>query len=132
MDNIRGNPIYFEDTNIRVRRKMIACSECIYSPVCLSRTEGKSQCASFDNKNNYIHVKVTPGDTVWFTKWYNTPDGEIVSRTLLYISFYKDKTIYHCKDGAFDEDAFGQYAFMTLEAAKIISGMSDNIPEPKE
>ena len=50
-------------------------------------------------------------------------DGEIVSRSILYVSFHEDKVIYHCKDGAFDEDGFGDFAFQTLDAAKIILGM---------
>jgi hypothetical protein len=127
MDNIRGNPIIFKNDNVCVTRKMITCKQCIYNPVCISKTEGQSQCASFKDKNKYIHVKVSPGDTVWLTKWYNTPDGEIVSRSILYIAVYQDKTIYHCKDGAFDEDGFGVYAFHTLDAAKIITGMTGGV-----
>lgn len=127
MDNIRGNPIMFENENVKITRKVVECNRCVYKSVCPSVISGPSQCASFKDERKCISIKAAPGDTVWFTKWYNTPDGEIVSRSILYIAVYQDKTIYHCKDGAFDEDGFGVYAFHTLDAAKIITGMTGGV-----
>jgi hypothetical protein len=88
---------------------------------------GLCKCKTFKPNDKNIQIKVAPGDTVWFTKWYNTSEGEIVSRSIQYISFHEGKTVYHCKDGAFDEDGFGNFAFKTLDAAKIISGIKEGI-----
>jgi hypothetical protein len=112
-------------SEIKIERKLNNCANCIFCPKCPNYDKKKplTDCADFKHKNKNIQIKVAPGDTVWFTKWYNVPDGEIVSRTIIYVSFHKDGTVYHCKDGAFNEDGFGVYAFRSLDAAKIISGI---------
>lgn len=109
-----------------LRRLEHNCQNCIYCLKCPDYDKRKplTDCRDFKDKRKNIQIKVAPGDTVWFTKWYNTPDGEITSRTIQYVSVEKDKTVYHCKDGAFEEDCFGVCAFQTLDAAKIILGMS--------
>lgn len=114
------------ENKIVLRRLEHNCQNCIYCLKCpdYDRKKPLTDCRDFKDKKKNIQIKAAPGDTVWLTKWYNTPDGEIVSRTVQYISFHEDKMIYHCKDGAFNEDAFGDYVFHTLDAAKIISGMS--------
>ncbi len=104
------------------------CHECLYESVCKHKENKKegSYCRHFKNINNNINIKAAPGDTVWLTTWYKTPKNTIVSRTILYVSFHEDKTIYHCKDGAFDESGFGDYAFRSLDSAKIVLSLRGN------
>jgi hypothetical protein len=111
----------------KIQRKLQNCKNCIFCSKCpdYQPKHPLTYCPDFKHKNKNIQIKVAPGDTVWLIKWKN--NIEIVSRTVLYISFHKDKTVYHCKDGAFNEDAFGLYAFRSLDAAKIISGMSGGV-----
>ena len=129
-NNISGNSntiITDEVSDVKLERKMVNCKNCVYHPVCPSVQTGLCKCRTYKPISKNIQIKAAPGDTVWFTKWYNTPNGEIVSRKIQYISFHGDKMIYHCKDGAFDEDGFGVYAFLSLDAAKIISGMAGGV-----
>lgn len=110
---------------IKVVRKECNCKECILNIKCpdYDKENPITKCKDFRNVKKNIALKLAPGDTVWLTRWYNTPIGEIVSRKIIYVSYNGEQVTYHCKDGAFDAAGFGDYAFQTLEAAKVISGM---------
>ena len=104
------------------------CVDCLYNDVCKHKEAHRdnSYCKHYRDVQKNIHLKAVPGDTVWLTQWYKTPKNTIVSRTILYVSFHEDKTVYHCKDGCFDESGFGDYALRSLDAAKIVLSLRGN------
>ena len=115
--------------DFKLTKKAHDCRQCILQNKCSDYNENDPivQCKAFKALSKHPHIKLAPGDTVWLTQHPSIAHGEIVEKSIVCVSIYADKTIYHCDDYSFDNNAFGVSAFMSLDAAKIISRMRGGI-----